>query len=124
MRALAPQWNIDSAGTGGWHVGSPPHPEAVKAGAKRGYDLAPLRARKVRSADFKDFDLIVAMDDANLADLEEFRPAGVSTPVRRLLAYAPETGVRDVPDPYYTGGFDETLDLIEAGCRGLLRDLS
>ncbi|QIE40517.1 low molecular weight phosphotyrosine protein phosphatase [Rhodobacteraceae bacterium SC52] len=124
MRALAPSWEIDSAGTGGWHVGAPPHPKAVQAGAARGYDLASLRARKVRASDFRDFDLIVAMDEDNRADLEAIRPSGLSTPVRRLLSYAPETGVRDVPDPYYTGGFDDTLDLVEAGCRGLLRDVS
>ena len=63
------------------------------------------------------------MDRANLADVERLRPAGSATPVVRLLDHAPEVGHRDVPDPYYTGEFDLVLDLVEAACRGLLRDL-
>ncbi|MGZ7246478.1 low molecular weight protein-tyrosine-phosphatase, partial [Streptococcus pyogenes] len=56
MRALAPDWQIDSAGTGGWHAGEPPHPPAIRAAARRGYDLAPLRARQITRADFDRFD--------------------------------------------------------------------
>lgn len=123
MRALAPDWQIDSAGTGGWHAGEPPHPPAIRAAARRGYDLAPLRARQITRADFDRFDRILVMDRANLADVERLRPAGSATPVVRLLDHAPEVGHRDVPDPYYTGEFDLVLDLVEAACRGLLRDL-
>ena len=123
MRALAPDWQIDSAGTGGWHAGEPPHPPAIRAAARRGYDLTPLRARQITRADFDRFDRILVMDRANLADVERLRPAGSATPVVRLLDHAPEVGHRDVPDPYYTGEFDLVLDLVEAACRGLLRDL-
>lgn len=123
MRALAPDWRIDSAGTGGWHAGEPPHPPAIRAAAARGYDLTPLRARQVSRTDFARFDRIVVMDAANLTAVEALRPSGVATPVVRLLDHAPECGHRDVPDPYYSGDFDLALDLIEAGCRGLLRDL-
>lgn len=123
MRALAPDWRIDSAGTGGWHAGEPPHPPAIRAAAARGYDLTPLRARQVSRTDFARFDRIVVMDAANLTAVEALRPSGVTTPVVRLLDHAPGCGHRDVPDPYYSGDFDLALDLIEAGCRGLLRDL-
>ena len=123
MRALAPDWQIDSAGTGGWHAGEPPHPPAIRAAARRGYDLTPLRARQITRADFDRFDRILVMDRANLADVERLRPAGSATPVVRLLDHAPEVKHRDVPDPYYTGEFDLVLDLVEAACRGLLRDL-
>lgn len=123
MRAMAPDWQIDSAGTGGWHAGEPPHGPAIRAAARRGYDLTPLRARQITRADFDRFDRIVVMDRANLADVERLRPAGATTPVVRLLDHAPDLGQRDVPDPYYSGEFDLVLDLVEAACRGLLRDL-
>jgi len=123
LRAMDPALNVDSAGTGAWHVGKPPHADAIRAGARRGYDLSGQRARQVTAADFAAFDLIVAMDRANRDDTEALRPAGCDTPVLRLLELAPGVAVRDVPDPYYTGDFDGVLDLIEAGCRGLLNRL-
>jgi len=113
----------DSAGTGGWHVGDAPDPRAVHAAAGRGYDLSALRARQAGPEDFEEFDLILAMDRANLAALERIRPAGNDTPLRLFLDYA--GGARDeVPDPYYDGGFDLVLDLIEAASRGLIAELS
>lgn len=122
MRALAPDWDLDSAGTGCWHLGDPPHPPAIRAAAARGYDLTSLRARQFETGDFARFDRILVMDSDNLRSVEAMRPAGSPTGVARLLDHAPETGRRDVPDPYYTGDFDGALDLIEAACRGLLRD--
>ena len=113
----------DSAGTGAWHIGSPPHGPAVRAAARRGYDLTPIRARTFAKRDFTAFDLILAMDAQNLADIEALRPDGNETPVHLLLDYAPETGRTEVPDPYYTGDFEEALDLIEAGAAGVLRKL-
>lgn len=111
---------VESAGTGGWHVGKPPFGPAIDAGEARGYELASLRARRFEAADFERFDLILAMDHQNLADIEALRPNGNETPVRTLLSFAPETGRSEVPDPYYTGDFEEALDLIEAGARGVL----
>ncbi len=127
LRAIAAEegldLELDSAGTGGWHVGEPPYGPAIQAGAARGYDLSPLRARQVTRADFDRFDLILAMDCANLADLERLRPAGNATPVRLFLSYAPETGQDEVPDPYYTRRFDEALDLVEAAAQALVAQL-
>ncbi|MFC2966511.1 low molecular weight protein-tyrosine-phosphatase [Acidimangrovimonas pyrenivorans] len=114
---------IDSCGTGDWHVGKAPYGPAIAAAAARGYDLTPLRARQLDVADFDHFDLILAMDEANRADIEALRPAGNRTPVRLFLDYAPETGVAEVPDPYYTRDFDAALDLVEAASRGLLASL-
>jgi len=111
----------DSAGTGGWHVGDRPYGPAIQAAAARGYDLAPLRARRFLPEDFATFDLILAMDRDNLAEIERQRPRGSATPVRLILDYAPETGLEEVPDPYYTRDFEGTLDLIEAAARGLIR---
>ncbi|MEO1537712.1 MAG: low molecular weight protein-tyrosine-phosphatase [Pseudomonadota bacterium] len=111
---------VDSAGTSGWHIGDPPYGPAIAAAAKRGYDLEPLRARAFTAKDFEDFDLIVGMDDKNMADIEVLRPAGNTTPVKLFLDFAPEVGRRDVPDPYHTRNFEEALDLIEAASRGLI----
>lgn len=112
---------VDSAGTGNWHVGEPPYGPMQEAAKARGYDLSDLRARQFTVADFASFDLIVAMDETNLRDIEQLRPAGNEAPVTLMMSYAPDTGVVAVPDPYYTRDFDEALDLIEAASEGLLR---
>ncbi|WP_375689370.1 low molecular weight protein-tyrosine-phosphatase [Pseudooceanicola sp. LIPI14-2-Ac024] len=110
---------LDSAGTGSWHVGEAPYPPMQEAARARGYDLSALRARQFTARDFEEFDLIVAMDEDNLAGIERLRPAENDVPVVLFTDHAPETGARAVPDPYYTGDFDGALDLIEACARGL-----
>lgn len=117
MRALAPQLTLDSAGTGGWHVGDFPYGPMQDAAKARGVDLSGLRARQFTAADFAAFDLIVAMDRNNLADITRLRPVGNETPVR-LMADV------DVPDPYYTRDFDGALDIIEDAAKRLLADIS
>lgn len=124
FRHLMPHALIDSAGTSDWHVGAAPYGPMQQAALARGYDLSGLRARQVTSQDFSDFDLIVAMDDANIQALERLRPAGVETRLVLLTAFAPETGMDHVPDPYYTRDFDGALDLIEVASQGLTRHLS
>lgn len=115
LRALAPDWSIDSAGTGGWHVGDPPYGPMQTAAFARGYDLGALRARQFNVDDFDRFDLILAMDAQNLSDIERLRPPGAAAKVR-LFADT------DVPDPYYTRDFDGALDLIEKAARALVSD--
>ncbi len=119
---LAHAFDFDSAGSGGWHAGDPPDPRAIRACARRGVDISGLRARQSTQQDFEVFDLILAMDRSNAAHLERAR-SGRATPIQLLLDYAPERREREVPDPYYGGedGFEEMLDLIEAGTAGLLR---
>lgn len=112
---------VDSAGTAGWHRGKPPYDPAITAAKTRGYDLSRLRARQITTEDFDAFDLIIGMDAQNVADIELLRPDGSDTPVKLFLGYAPEIGRTEIPDPYYTGDFDEALDLIEAATRGLLK---
>lgn len=123
LRAMDPSLVVDSAGTGDWHVGDPPYPPAIEAAGRRGFDLAPLRARQFQRDDFERFDLILAMDAKNLADIEGLRPAGCETPVRLFLDYTADRAGQDVPDPYYTRDFDGTLDLLELAAAGLLRTL-
>lgn len=114
------RFEVDSAGTGGWHIGKPPYAPAIAAAAARGYDLKPLRARQLTVSDFDQFDLILAMDEENRSDIERLRPMGNDTPVNLFLDYASEIGRTDIPDPYFTRDFDEALDLIEAAAEGFL----
>jgi protein-tyrosine phosphatase len=113
---------IDSAGIGDWHIGEPPDQRALAAARRRGLDMSRLRARQIASEDFARFDLILAMDRANLSDLRHRAPTQYRERVRLFLEFAPDAGVDEVPDPYYGGeaGFEEVLDLAEQAARGLL----
>ena len=116
---------LDSAGTGAWHVGSPPDARAVDAARARGVTLEGF-ARQVRRDDFDDFDLILAMDRSNLRELRQLKDGAAGRAKLRLLREFDPAGASDedleVPDPYYgaAGGFDEVLDLVQAACAGLL----
>ena len=121
FRAIS-QAETDSAGTGGWHVGSPPYGPMLEAAARRGYDFSDLRARQFRVRDFEDFDLIIGMDANNMRDIEALRPEGNDTPVRLFTEYG-DTDMIEVPDPYYTRDFNGALDLIEICAEGLKRDI-
>lgn len=114
--------SVDSAGTGGWHVGEPPHPPMVAAAARRGYDLRALRARQLVAADFTRFDHVLVMDGSNLRDARalQARAGGQGARPRLFLDHAPGCGFRDMPDPWYSGDFDQTLDLVEAASKGLI----
>ncbi len=117
---------VDSAGTGDWHVGRPPDRRAAQAALNRGYDLRDLRARQVSTADFAEFDYILAMDRNNLQDIQRLCPVGYRGYLGLLLEYGSKCGQTEVPDPYSGGesGFELVLDLVEDACTGLLRELS
>ncbi|MGI9394945.1 MAG: low molecular weight protein-tyrosine-phosphatase [Boseongicola sp.] len=123
LRAIAPKLDIDSAGTSNWNIGDPPYGPAIKAAANRGYDMSSLRARQVLPGDFNKFDLILAMDRANLSALEELQPETSSARLRLFLDYAPQAGTAEVPDPYYTRDFEGALDLIEQAAKSLKASL-
>jgi protein-tyrosine phosphatase len=116
---------IDSAGTADYHSGDPPDRRSVAAGRRRGYELAGLRARQVQRVDFEHFDFVLAMDRANLAALEDQRPPHAKSRLALFMEFAPETGLAEVPDPYYGGieDFERVLDLCEVAARGLLSRL-
>lgn len=118
-------FHLDSAGTAGWHVGRAPDERAQRAALGRGIDISRQRARQTSREDFRNFDIIIAMDADNVRALEDQAPADAHAEVRLFMEFAPEAGVRVVPDPYYGGpeGFDEALDLIEAASEGLLAHL-
>jgi len=119
---LADRIEIDSAGTGDWHIGRGPDPRSCAVAARHGIDITGLRARQLCRADFARFRFIVAMDASNLADIRAVAPAGHSAEVRMLLDFVPGMEGRPVPDPYYGGpeDFEETYRLARLGCEALL----
>lgn len=117
---------VDSAGTHGYHVGAPPDERSQAHALKRGYDLNTLRARQLEAHDFARFDLVLAMDDDNLAHAHRLCAPAQRHRLKLLMDYAPHAGNPHVPDPYYGGaaGFEEVLDLVEEACDGLIASLS
>lgn len=116
---------VDSAGTGGWHVGNPPDPRSVAVATKNGIEL-PSRARKISGSDWEEFDLIIVMDDDNHADcLDAGAPADR---LRHLRSFDPSGNGANlaVPDPYYGGddGFDRVYEMVRASCEGLIEHLT
>ena len=119
---IAERFQIDSAGTGGWHAGDQADPRSRAEGDRRGYRLD-TPARQIEAADFDRFDLLICMDLENAAVLID--RGAPDDKVRLLLEWHPEEHLQEVPDPYYGGedGFSHMYDLIEAGCDGLLAAL-
>lgn len=119
---LSDEIEVESAGTGDWHLGDPPDPRAVAAAAARGVELTGA-ARQFDRDDFEDFDLLVAMDRSNRDALLATAPdEKAAAKVRLLRTYGDGDGL-DVPDPWYEGGFDEVLDIVERSCGALLAEL-
>ncbi|MBZ0216389.1 MAG: low molecular weight phosphotyrosine protein phosphatase [Fimbriimonadaceae bacterium] len=116
---------IESAGTGSWHVGNPPDRRAQKIARSRGIDISRQRARQIHPDDFQRFDFILAMDHRNLQDIERLAGPGNECVMRLFLDFALGLPGADVPDPYYGGedGFLQVLDMLDAGCAGFVQHL-
>lgn len=125
-RGLDEQFQIDSAGLGAWHVGDPPDSRGRETLRRHGIDISGQRARQVTMEDFSHFDLLIAMDCSNSEALQAMAPAGEAHKVRLFLEFAEDTGIAEVPDPYYgpAGGFEGVRDLIVQASQGLLADLA
>jgi protein-tyrosine phosphatase len=127
-QGLEDRVEVDSAGTGNWHVGEPPDERAAAAARRRQLELDG-QARQLRREDFRAFDLIVAMDARNRREVLQLAPDDAArAKVRLLREFDPAAragGDLDVPDPYFGGdqGFEHVLDLVDAGTRGLLESL-
>ncbi|EGQ7797979.1 low molecular weight protein-tyrosine-phosphatase [Vibrio parahaemolyticus] len=116
--------DIDSAGTIGYHTGNTPDSRAMAAGKQRGYSFKGMRARQVSVQDFEYFDLVLAADKANLADLLDICPAEHRHKVSLFLSHS-NSSYDEIPDPYYGGddGFELVLDLIEEASVAVLQKL-
>jgi protein-tyrosine phosphatase len=114
---------VDSAGTGNWHVGSPPDERAQRSASVRGLDLSAQRARQVRPEDCENFDYVLTMDEDNYHAVAALCQG--SAVVRPFLDFATDSPEREVPDPYYGGPdcFEHVLDLVEEASEGLLEDI-
>jgi protein-tyrosine phosphatase len=124
-RGLEGRYQADSAGTGDWHVGQPPDRRAINTAQRRGVAL-PSLCRQVRKDDFRDFDLILAMDKNNLSDLDALCPPPLRSKLKLMRDY--DTGKdagADVPDPYYGGPyeFDQVYEMLDRCCSRLLEEL-
>lgn len=116
---------VDSAGTGSWHIGQPPHPEAVAAGARAGLRIDG-RARRVTATDFERYDVILAMDRANLRELADMAPSkALRAKLRLFRTYDPESDEDEIPDPWGgpSEGYEETIRMVRAAAQGLVGEL-
>jgi len=119
------RFHIDSAGTHAYHVGEKPDTRAQQTARQRGIDLSFIRARKVASSDFEEFDYILAMDSDNYHLLLDACPEHLQHKVKLFLEYAPDRVERDVPDPYYGGqnGFEHVFDLVADASEGFYKNI-
>lgn len=128
MRHLIKQANlpypveVDSAGTGDWHLGYQPHEGTRKVLDEHGVSYEGIHARLVKSEDYASFTYIVCMDRKNLRDVQEVFRSSVNdrNKIFTFMELLPHRGVQDVPDPYYDGNFPYVFELVEEGCKALL----
>ena len=119
------KFNIDSAGTQGYHQGNPPDHRAIKVAAQNGVDMNFLRARRVRENDFDDFDLILAMDQGHYDELIYLSPSHAKGKIKMFLDFAPHRDENEVPDPWYgtLQDFEYAYELVQDGSTSLLEQL-
>ncbi|CAM3950188.1 low molecular weight protein-tyrosine-phosphatase [Mesobacillus zeae] len=120
---LQQEITVDSAGTGNWHEGNPPHEGTRKILEKYSISGKGLQARQITLSDLQDFDYIIGMDSENLKNIKSLGREMEGTVVSRLLDFVEGSSMEDVPDPYFTGNFDETYELVKQGCEALLTDI-
>jgi len=121
-KGISDQFLVDSCGTGHWHRGSAPHPESIAVAEKNGVSLAGQTSRELDDQDYFEFNYIVAMDESNLADIQD-RKIGGDSEIFCLRKYDPEGGALSVPDPYYEGGFDGVFAMIERSIEAFLEEI-
>jgi protein-tyrosine phosphatase len=109
---------IDSAGTGDWHIGHPPHAGTRKILKHHGIDDAGLIARKIDTADLAAFDYVIAMDRSNEENIRKL--GNGSARILLMLDLLPNDQRKDVPDPYFTGNFEEVYAMLDEACDQLL----
>lgn len=123
---LGVEVEVDSAGTGDWHLGYPPDPRAVAVARHNGIDISHLRARQVTREDFDRFDHIVALDAQNLANLRALQPPGTKAKLSLLMDHVPGREGQPVADPYHgdESHFDQTWRDVTQGARALARRMA
>ena len=112
--------SVDSAGTGSWHIGERPHKGTLSILKEHGISSEGLVGRLLTPEDIKENDYIIAMDRSNIKNIEKLAPEGYSHKIHLLLDFATDCPEKDVPDPYYTGNFEQVFNLISDGTTALL----
>ncbi len=113
---------VDSAGTAGYHIGAPADARSIASARIAGYDARPHRARQIAVQDFEKFDVILAMDKANLRELTSRCPSHLLHKVDLFLRHAGVESALEVPDPYYGGehDFERVIELVKLGVKNLV----
>ncbi|KAB7672529.1 low molecular weight protein-tyrosine-phosphatase [Bacillus sp. B1-b2] len=115
--------SCDSAGTGGWHTGNPPHQGTRDILKLNKISDTGIFARQLLDKDLEQFDYLIAMDNSNISNIKKLSEALDGTKVRLLMDYTEHYSGKEVPDPYYTGNFEEVYELVKDGCEGLLQEI-
>ncbi len=120
---MSGHFTIDSCGTGGYHIGDPPHRDSIRVAKEHGITIKDQRARQVQTEDFHEFDYLVAMDRQNKRDLQRY--AKKRGNILLLRDYDPDPDSLDVPDPYFGGpeGFYTVYDILHRSCDAFLNTL-
>lgn len=121
-QGLSDKIEVDSAGTGDWHIGKPPHIGTRKKLDEVNISYDGMKARQVQDDDLENFDYVIAMDTSNVENLRHLKQ-GPNTVVKRLMDFVEDAKEEDVPDPYYTNNFDYTYELVQEGCEQLLQHI-
>ena len=119
---LTERIEVDSAGTGDWHIGHLPHEGTLDVLKRNGVPVD-SRARQVHLDDLSDFDYLVTMDEKNSANVLALSRHAPRAHVARLLDFVADSNVQNVPDPYFTGDFDGVYILVQTGCARLLEHI-
>ncbi|MEI3614205.1 low molecular weight protein-tyrosine-phosphatase [Pseudogracilibacillus sp. SO30301A] len=120
-KGLAKDIEVDSAGTALWHTGKPPHEGTRAKLDEKGISYEGITARQVLQEDFQTFDYIITMDDSNMKNIQAEYEIPDQVVVKNLLEFVESARESNVPDPYYTGNFDYTYELVNEACEHLLK---
>ncbi len=112
---------VDSAGTGDWHIGKPPHEGTQKLLKANNIDFSGQKARQIAGSDLEEFQYIIAMDRSNLSGIQELGSCRDGHYIGKFMDFVNTDTREDVPDPYYTGNFQEVYELVNEGCKALLK---
>lgn len=124
IKEMGLDWEVDSAGTSGWHVGEKPDSRSMQVAMSNGIDISRQRSRKFVEVDFADYDYIIAMDSSNYTNIVQMAPTDSDKEkVSLLLNYTHPGQNRQVPDPYYEGGFDTVYQMIYQAVDDLIKQL-
>ncbi len=114
---------IDSAGTGNWHIGKPPHEGTRRILDRYSISYKGQKARQLTEEDLFEYDYLIGMDSENVGNIRRLAGYKQTGNIQRLLDYLDDSPIADVPDPYYTGNFDEVYEMVSKSCVNLLKEI-